>query len=449
MPVKDATLAPLKATLVGGVSREHGATPRGISATLCLPVDATPPEAVDVDGTLGAPEAALQSSPLFQTATSAARTTVLPRRMKGAASGTFQESRVRFDRVRSLGQGAMGEVELARDNDIRRTVALKRVLGNEVSDAALMRFADEVRIVGQLEHPGIVPIYDVGRDESGQVYLVMKHLHGETMEDILAKLKADAPGYRERFSIDYRVHLFLGVLDAVRYAHARGILHRDLKPANVQVGPYGEVTVMDWGIAKPFRRSSAAAAEPLERTLVESHDQRLLESKMGSLAGTPLYMSPEQAAGRNDELDDRSDVYSLCVLLYEWLVLEHPMKNKSTVIELLATIIAHEYDREDLFARSRAAGVPIEYFHVIMRGLVRDRTKRFQSVAEMEDGIKKVRDGWFPVQCHVTLGKRVAYGVARWIDAHYKLYTLMLLGVGVTLVATVGFELWRAMRGWF
>src|SRR5262249_24034206 len=154
----------------------------------------------------------------------------------------------------------------------RRTVAVKRVLERDMSNAALLRFADEIRVVGQLEHPGIVPIYDVGRDEDGRVYLVMKHLHGETMEDILQHLRDGDKAYLARFTIDYRIHLFLSVLDAVSYAHARGILHRDLKPANIQIGPYGEVTVMDWGIAKPFRRSETQIdVKPLDKTFVESH----------------------------------------------------------------------------------------------------------------------------------------------------------------------------------
>src|SRR5262249_32245374 len=153
----------------------------------------------------------------------------------------------------------------------------------------------------------------------------------------------------ERFTIDYRIHLFLSVLDAISYAHARGILHRDIKPANIQIGPYGEVTVMDWGIAKPFQRAEgAASALPLDKTMLESHDQRVVETHLGSLAGTPLYMSPEQAAGRNDDLDDRSDVYALCLLLFEWLVLEHPRRETGTVVEVLAATVSRDYDWRDL-----------------------------------------------------------------------------------------------------
>jgi serine/threonine-protein kinase len=448
-----APLAPLKATLVGGVSTEGlESGTRSISATLRAGSEGELPlGAVDIEETLAPSELADLRDLISQSGTSAGRTTVLPRRKRPgeAPAAAVLEQRARFERVRTLGEGAMGQVELARDNDIRRTVAVKRVRGEAASAAALMRFADEVRIVGQLEHPGIVPIYDVGRDESGQVYLVMKHLHGETMEDIIAKLRAGEPGYRQRFTIDYRVHLFLGVLDAVRYAHARGILHRDLKPANVQIGPFGEVTVMDWGIAKPFRRvDGPASTEPLDRTLLESHDQRLLETKVGSLAGTPLYMSPEQAAGRNDDLDDRSDVYALSVLLFEWLVLEHPMKSKTTVMEVLAAIIGQDYDQEDLFQRTREADVPIEYFHLLKRGLVRDRAKRFQNVGELEDEINKVREGWIPVACHVTLGKRAAHGLARWIDTHWRTYTLLLAAAALSLLSGLGIVLWRLVRAY-
>jgi serine/threonine-protein kinase len=277
----------------------------------------------------------------------------------------------------------------------------------------------------------------------------MKHLHGETMEDIVSKLRAGEPGYAERFTIDYRLHLFLGVLDAVRYAHSRGIVHRDLKPANVQIGPYGEVTMMDWGIAKPFRRGeSPPTVEPLHETMVEAHDQRLLETKMGSLAGTPLYMSPEQAAGRNDDLDDRSDVYALSVLLYEWLALEHPIQGKTTVMEVLATVISQEYEGRELYRRARHGNVPVEYVYIVAKGLARDRAKRFQSVTELEQELTKARDGFGPVQCHLTFGKRVAYGMAHFIDRHFILYSVLFFGTATSVVVGIILAILKATRVW-
>jgi serine/threonine-protein kinase len=445
-----AALGALKATLVGGTRPQEGqrATP-SISASVRGYSERPLPITLDLDDTMGA-EGAVSTVTTASATTVAGRTTVLPRRNKtGDAAPVVAGHLSRFERVRLLGEGAMGQVELARDNDIRRTVAVKRIAGHAATEAALLRFADEVRIVGQLEHPGIVPVYDVGRDESGQVYLVMKHLHGETMEDIVSKLRAGEPGYAERFTTDYRIHLFLGVLDAVRYAHSRGIVHRDLKPANVQIGPYGEVTVMDWGIAKPFRRgASASAVEPLNQTLVEAHDQRLLETKMGSLAGTPLYMSPEQAAGRNDDIDDRSDVYALSVLLYEWLALEHPIQGKTTVMEVLATVIAQDYDGRELFSRARHRNVPVEYIYIAAKGMARDRTKRFQSVDELEREINRARDGFGPVQCHLTLGKRVAYGMAHFIDRHFVLYSLLFFGTAAGFVLAIVFALLKATRVW-
>jgi serine/threonine-protein kinase len=379
--------------------------------------------------------------------TVAGRTTVLPRR-RSAGPTAATEERQRFEVVRVLGEGGMGLVELARDNDIRRTVAVKRMHAEVQSEEALLRFADEVRIVGQLEHPAIVPVYDVGRDESGQVYLVMKHLNGETMEQVIEKLRARDPDYCARYSFEQRVHLFLGVLDAIRYAHARGVIHRDLKPANIMIGPYGEVTVLDWGIAKPIHKGSSEPTEvkPLERTLVDTHDKRLQQTQFGSLAGTPLYMSPEQAAGRNAELDERSDVYSLCVVFYEWLTLEHPLKGKQTITEVLAAIISGEGESE-LGTRGLRAGVPVEWIRLVMKGLVRDRDRRTPTVAKLEDGVKAALDGHILVECPLTLTKRAAHGLLHWIDRHPMTYMVLFSLAGLSLVAGIGFAAYRLLHG--
>jgi serine/threonine-protein kinase len=371
---------------------------------------------------------------------------VLPRRRRVPGSVAVDESRPRFQRLRVLGEGGMGQVELARDNDIRRTVAVKRLRDEAQSDEAMLRFADEVRIVGQLEHPAIVPVYDVGRDESGQVYLVMKHLDGETMEQIIEKLRESDPEATAKYTIEHRVRLFAAVLDAIRYAHARGVIHRDLKPANIMIGPYGEVTVLDWGIAKPIPpKDGRPAPQPLARPVTDSHDKRLQETQFGALAGTPLYMSPEQASGRNDELDERSDIYALCILLYEWLSLVHPLADKQTVPEVLAATI-NGLDVDRLGEMAVLAGTPAEYALCIKTGIAHDPARRYQSVDELDSELRRVQDGHMRVQCHITLSKRVLHETAHWIDRHPKLFFWLFALSALTLGSSVIAVLYKAAR---
>ncbi|MBK6534374.1 MAG: serine/threonine protein kinase [Deltaproteobacteria bacterium] len=141
-------------------------------------------------------------------------------------------------------------------------MAIKRLRPEHANTSALLRFAQEVRTIGSLEHPNIVPVHDVGIDEEGKHYFVMKYVEGETLESVIEKLQAHDPATERRFPIEARAQLFLGILRAVQYAHARGIIHRDIKPANIMVGPYGEVMLMDWGLARPVR----VAERPGSRT---------------------------------------------------------------------------------------------------------------------------------------------------------------------------------------
>jgi serine/threonine-protein kinase len=389
-----------------------------------------------------------EPTPVSSAATRATgRTTVLPRRRRNGPAAAV-ESQPRFRHVRTLGEGAMGQVDLMRDNDIRRTVAVKKILKDVQSDDMLLRFADEIRVVGQLEHPGIVPIYDVGSGEDGQVYLVMKHLQGRTMEEIIESLKAGDAQDLELFTPAYRARLFLGVLDAIGYAHAKGILHRDIKPANVMIGPHGEVTVMDWGIARPIAGQAAAlSVAALGETMDGAKGPRLGETQVGGLAGTPLYMSPEQAAGLNNELDQRSDIYSLCVTFYEWLVLRHPLQHVSSLPELLATLVLEDYSPEQLSSPAQAAGVPMEYVWVIVKGLAKDRAWRYQTVGELEAAIRAVHDGNIRIQCNITRAKNYAHRLSHWIDhnpaTYLRLYQLARATIGVGLAAAIGFGLWR------
>ncbi|HEY4157921.1 MAG TPA: serine/threonine-protein kinase, partial [Polyangiaceae bacterium] len=335
------------------------------------------------------------------------RTTVLPRRQRAEASVPAEISvQARFERLKKLGEGGIGEVDLAVDHDISRRVAMKRLRGERQDAASLVRFAEEVRIVGQLEHPGIVPVHDVGVDEAGH-YLVMKYVEGDTLETVIDKLRNGDPETVARFSLSYRVQVFASILEAISYAHDKGIIHRDIKPANIMIGPHGEVTVMDWGIAKYVNSHEHESVEA--SSVASTVQERLIHTQHGALVGTPLYMSPEQAAGKNTELDVRSDIFSLGVVFAEFLSLRHPLAHKQTMSEILAELIAKGIDFGALVNHGRQNGMPMELAYVLRESLEHDPKKRYPNVKAMLAHVRRIQDGEVAVQCHVTAFKRLAY----------------------------------------
>ncbi len=222
----------------------------------------------------------------------------------------------RYRLVERVARGGMGVVYAAEDQKLERRVALK-VLDVPGTDGDLAnRLMREARVLARLEHPGIVPVHDVGTLADGRVFYTMKFVEGQRLDKFIERVE----------SIQDRLRLFLRVCDAVAFAHARGVLHRDLKPANIMVGSFGEVLVMDWGLAKILRDDAPiadTAADP-EVTILEKPKQRGGESEStkssaitghGTVMGTPGYMSPEQASGEVEMLDARSDIFSLGALL--------------------------------------------------------------------------------------------------------------------------------------
>ncbi|MCU0656464.1 MAG: serine/threonine protein kinase [Polyangiaceae bacterium] len=353
----------------------------------------------------------LTPSPTEPTGASVARRSqaVLPRGGQGPDGLPSHEGKLRYEELKPLGQGSFGEIKLAHDNDIDRLVAIKRLKSGLEAGEPLARFMDEIQVVGQLEHPSIPPIHDVGLDERGY-FFVMKYIQGDTLEHIIERLKAEDPLYAQRFSYKARAELFLRVLQAIQFAHEKGILHRDLKPENLMVGPYGEVMVMDWGLAKRI-----GSAEVPGGAGVLGDDQRN-STRMGTVVGTPAYMSPEQARGRLDQMDARSDLYSLAAVFYELLTLDHYLTPKLTQEQMLAGVIVEEpLSATQMHHRY---GIPPEFTFFLRKGLNKVPEARFQSASEMAAQLRAILDGDVPVQCPCTGLKAAGNRWFDFIDAH-------------------------------
>jgi eukaryotic-like serine/threonine-protein kinase len=212
-----------------------------------------------------------------------------------------------------LARGGMGTVYIAEDKTLNRRVAIKILDSSDPHGALEERLLREARVLAKLEHPGIVPVHDAGTLPDGRVFYVMKFVEGSRVDQSVAGVS----------SLPERLRLFLRICETVSFAHSRGILHRDLKPANVMVGAFGEVLVMDWGLAKILQSDAARSSEetivstaPLSDTVaVDTATEITSPTQDGMVMGTPGFMSPEQAQGKSSSLDARTDIFSLGKLL--------------------------------------------------------------------------------------------------------------------------------------
>jgi serine/threonine-protein kinase len=241
----------------------------------------------------------------------------------------------RYEDLGLIGLGGMGEVRRVRDRRLGRVVAMKILRAEHLlRPQALTRFLEEAQVSAQLDHPSIVPVHDIGRLQDGRSYFTMQEVRGRTLSDILRELHKASAGDRwasttDGWTLRRVLEAFRRVCDAVAYAHARGVLHRDLKPENVMLGAFGEVLVMDWGLAKVGDKEAPPA------DLVELPDERYEITRSGMVAGTPAYMAPEQARGELGRMGPRTDVYALGAILYEILEGRSPYPGKNALQRVL------------------------------------------------------------------------------------------------------------------
>jgi serine/threonine protein kinase len=396
---------------------------------------------------LGATVAADGATDLKATLASTTRSAVLPRTDSGDLPPDPGE---RYAKKQVLGAGGMGEVVLAEDRDIGRNVALKYLTAPANDKAALARFVDEIRVVGSLEHPNIVPIHDVGVDESSRYYFVMKHVEGETLEQIIEKLSAGDPSYHARYTYTARVEIFLALLRALAFAHDRGYVHRDIKPANVMVGAFGEVMLMDWGVAK--RTKDAERVAPLDTDDAKDESppavrQRLFTTRRGAIVGTPAYMSPEQARGDIEAIDERSDVYCATALFYELITLRYYLGERASLSEMLHAIEHEDPDMWFSAAHPAQRTLPAEFLHFVRKGLQKKPADRYQSVTEMSSLLEAALDGCVRVQCPFTLQKRMIRELGRFADRHPVVLSASLFSGTLGFVAALAWAVFVTFHG--
>ncbi|NCC53562.1 MAG: serine/threonine protein kinase, partial [Spartobacteria bacterium] len=305
-------------------------------------------------------------------------------------SSSYMES-IRYDLYDVIAEGAMGEIVLGRDRDLRRKVAIKVLKREHKSTPVMKRFITEAQVTAQLDHPNIIPVYSLEIDPDGNVSFAMKLIQGHTLKDVIHQMLdclefEGLQQFNRRFPLADRLDILLRVCDAMSYAHNRGVIHRDLKPANIMLGAFGEVYVMDWGIARLMEKKEQgetlwqeSGGEGLEAAHVE-------RTRVGHVVGTPRYMSPEQAQGRGDLLDERSDLYVLGLILFELVTLNKALEGER-VDDVLKS--ASKGQLQPIVFRARGSRIPPPLKAVIQKATACEPADRYAHVADLAEDIRR------------------------------------------------------------
>jgi formylglycine-generating enzyme required for sulfatase activity/tRNA A-37 threonylcarbamoyl transferase component Bud32 len=330
-----------------------------------------------------------------------------------------------FTPLRPHAQGGLGTVSLAFDETLRRQVALKEIRPELRDNAHLRRrFLAEAEITGQLEHPGVVPIYALEHDAEGQPYYAMRFIQGKTLAEAIQAYHAQPTP----LAFHALLKRFLDVCQTMAYTHSRGVIHRDLKPTNVMLGDYGETLVVDWGLAKRLRggaetqpRQGEEATAPAADTGAGSADL----TEAGQVLGTPAYMSPEQADGRAEGIGPATDIYALGAILYELLTGQPPYRGAG-----LGAILSQVRQGPPPPPGQVRRGVPRALEAVCLKAMARAPAGRYASAAEVAREVER----WLADEPVAAYREPLPVRLARWGRRHRTL----VMAVGLVLLTVVG-----------
>jgi len=337
----------------------------------------------------------------------------------------------RYQPLRFHARGGLGEVLIAQDQELQREVALKQLQVRHAHDPdSRRRFLQEAEITSRLEHPGIVPVYGLLREKNQLPGYAMRFIQGESLNTAIQRLHempaAQGAGEPARHTLRQLVSRFLAVCNTIAYAHSRGVLHRDLKPANIMLGPYGETLVIDWGLAKLQGRASRegeAPAEPLASPDADAGSSEA-ETQAGEVLGTPAYMSPEQAAGRWQDVGPASDIYSLGATLYHLLTGQAPFPGT----DFRQTL---EQVKQGAFPAPQKLNkeVPRPLEAICLKAMARQPQDRYASALDLAADL----DRWLADEAVTAWREPWSVRARRWLSRRRTLVT----GVAAALLATL------------
>jgi tetratricopeptide (TPR) repeat protein/tRNA A-37 threonylcarbamoyl transferase component Bud32 len=443
MLVDDGTLSEDDRTLIDGLVRRHAAK-RGSAVDRCLSAFPAPAvvadclrQAIELDQDM---EESLERFAACRPSDASDRNSLtigIGSSPPGddSAQWTYSVGRSsseggRFRLVRRHASGGIGMVFLAVDSELHREVALKQMLPQHADDPlSRSRFLIEAEVTGRLEHPGIVPVYGLGTNPQGRPFYAMRFVRGESLKEAIESFhQTDSRGGRDpaerALALRGLLRRFIDVCNAVAYAHSRGVLHRDLKPANVLLGPYGETLVVDWGLAKVVGCDDPVERHTTDRTLRPESQANSSETLVGTVIGTPAYMSPEQAGGLRSQIGPASDVYSLGATLYALLTGKPPQDDPQ-----LEEVLGRTQRGEIVPPRQVNPRVPAALEAVALKAMALKPADRYPSPRALAEEIER----WLADEAVQAWPEPLYARARRWMRRRQTPVAVM----AVTVLATV------------